>query len=1652
MTEALAIVNKLLHESVDDPGQYLDWLGRKEELGGLENVGFGILIHTSPEDLIEQNAQEDGIPTDQPFWDKINADVERIERNALAVLGEAGITVSSEGHDGHTQALAATGWLMQKNAYDEDKRLGILKGILATMEGEAPSTSSGTMNHILPGATEKLYQGVSEFGYLIDVTIEFFGNELKEWAELNLTESLPLVHGEDLPESIDLDDPTSFLSNYRNKHYFLFYDLKKNKPKKPTKFSKYGGIYVGIYSTLEAALNFAKKRKLVNRNSFAWIEEHAEATPGPDTPENAILSNEATGQIYSITPDYQAVLRQSKIKEAVDIDHPPEQPLQNLPVDLPRILTRLAFFMARGSYWKEHGPYLFRINLHPNNRHVFQFWHKTFGTTATASLPNDLFYDTYEGVLKRIKDQPFADASTILHDLLPKIRESSIDADPVTYLNQIHDYDDLARDLTNYGLFVQRTKHWGRWIILAGAAYWAINSKTGEALTPEFFERQLDRFVADLGITQSHFKVNPPDAKGHIYYRLALPKSQITWETWQRFAINADPDVADEVPEWLPEGIEPFRQPDEISCGPSVIHMLNRALGQTNRSFEQIGKLTHTNRVWGSLPVFMTSALRKLGLPFEKRRITSTDQLTKELEGAVCAVLTSYEGIPHWILVTGLAGGNFTVNDPAEGAVVYTQERMAAALDRSTLSGLYRAVGFMLGTAYRLTCNVNEAIDPDDPEINVERHTAGLDLQAIMRRLGFSPLTQLKTDYSPFEVWIKQIGNREWRVWPTAITNVYEVTRLERPAKYVQVGRGRRYGQWSEKNRFLCHVSELEQQLREEGALTEAFDPDAPEPAIERFAQNTEQAELKLEATINAALQRFDHEVERRGIEDCFDCINLADNLAAEIGNEMAEQAGYPNGSDEFDWVVSAVNDRASVLFPDPDTLEAGEPPPVQEEQDIDPETYVKSQPLEVLARVTDDTTGESVRFNCAAWFEQASLEQVLTLAREEWQRGYAADEVARFFSDTTLQGFFERENSGFEVRISIEDAQRWIEFNRPEWMQHFDPDNLMAPLQEAAADPDDPAVNVERHMASMDAGKILTGLGFNEWWPSWKCADPTYMGWQKWNRGLKWFVQRKNEDTPQTFEVRVSQMRITPGVPFHDYVQVGGFTCHVGELETKLRSALQQPKSIFFLQEATDPDDPSINIERHTADLDLEAVLTKLGFVYDEESRAWQLDAGYRRVKVWPTEVPQVVTFAVGELRRDRFPGSDWYSIEMDRSNIHITKLPARLRSRGLVSESQSKETVDYPAVWVTGRIFIGPSHYHIVSQLQGNGIDVSDAHHGWWTSHCRFLDSDSDLNDLIELDPRFAERSGEDPGVRGEELPKAKQLTGVRQVHEGLDDPTSEYINSTFDIAAILKRLGYTEEINEKGTKGWYKIIPRHLGELMIYVDRRGAGMEPNPEDVIYDIGVYTGESKQWKPGPFLWGKSTLQIEPNIKRLEQMIKAGHIDMRELGEALSMPDPDDPEMVLKAHEQGQIGPELKRLKFTPSKTKKSTTYRIHGESVSPHFWFKVMEAYGHKHAFYVWFHTNGFHVDVWSALDNKWHQGHPRLDVHPRTAGHAALILRDLYDALKESTEANLPLEQEWKLLHTRIRHHNQWYYDLAKNLNQHQRWHQALRGRAVR
>lgn len=131
-----------------------------------EEISFGFAIHTTNEDTIRAQAEDRALELTDAVWEQLNNDVGQLERNALKVLKNCGITTRDEGH-GFDGDLVGTAW-----AGAEGKRN--LNQWIET-DGEAFTTTTGKLADVYKGAAVDLWQGVSEMGeQLLDVHIDFF--------------------------------------------------------------------------------------------------------------------------------------------------------------------------------------------------------------------------------------------------------------------------------------------------------------------------------------------------------------------------------------------------------------------------------------------------------------------------------------------------------------------------------------------------------------------------------------------------------------------------------------------------------------------------------------------------------------------------------------------------------------------------------------------------------------------------------------------------------------------------------------------------------------------------------------------------------------------------------------------------------------------------------------------------------------------------------------------------------------------------------------------------------------------------------------------------------------------------------------------------------------------------------------------------------------------------------------------------------------------------------------------------------------------------------------------------------------------------------------------------------------------------------------
>lgn len=102
---------------------------------------------------------------------------------------------------------------------------------------------------------------------------------------------------------------------------------------------------------------------------------------------------------------------------------------------------------------------------------------------------------------------------------------------------------------------------------------------------------------------------------------------------------------------------------------------------------------------------------------------------------------------------------------------------------------------------------------------------------------------------------------------------------------------------------------------------------------------------------------------------------------------------------------------------------------------------------IPVHAVVKTDDGSNQAEFDASPWFEQASDDQIIKLANEGFENGYESDYVAQCCSDfdEDVKKFFEyheqineinekhcRDAIGFDCQINRDDAEKWINENRP--------------------------------------------------------------------------------------------------------------------------------------------------------------------------------------------------------------------------------------------------------------------------------------------------------------------------------------------------------------------------------------------------------------------------------------------------------------------------------------------------------------------------------------------------------------------------------------------------------------------------------------------
>lgn len=1741
MGDPIELVNKLLEgvdDNVDAPEPYLDWLGQKVDTGPLKDIRFGAYIHLSDEETIRENASEHGIDVDNPaFWEEVERCMAIMESNCLQLLRESGLHVSDEGHD--ESARVASVWI---DTEEEDRRLALLKAVINWSEGDWPSTTSGTMDYAFgANTTQRIYQTTEDAARFIDVTIEFAGTDaLVEWSKLNLNEA---VKG-------NPDDPDVFLRHYvprmQGRLMIEFNAIKPHFPDAPANWYRENVDATLMFrynkpeymrSLMQHAYTYNRTREdragieqVTYRFRFENPQGHSlcrrfldEAGCSPATLQWVCETNapiwfyvsvkefnsymkmvypqvklkEALGQVtyeetdadelektgvvfhfgdnawgdcarhgdpylikldgkpvgwfqltdqnelnaIEILPEYQQQGIGTEIVRQLYGDQPDPSALTSTPASKAgaKLLKRfgidaevyeadeeadpkayldavtgwidtfmragmthddsaghegqwwIKWRMAGNHYWiivSTRKPYWMQVlandALYGTNRfqRTFEFKTDVKDTDQKAlvawfqrvyRLINDTVrherdqdYTVGERLQKRIEayyedfkkaedrrrmtgealDDPEMqryvdkvvsepcfhcntdlnrpgsvvrtyvgrDGTTqtlpghydavgyyesddtppdsfwewVTHADLPEdcdtcaacgkstlnpnrnLRQEGVD-EPEQYLHNIYDWETIREKLENYGLsfYPNEFQPWGRWVVIKGFAYWAVYSKDPEKYLPQsFFREQLEKFCKDMGFTVYKIQTfNEPPVP--VEFKLAIPKIQVdvsSWEQAQRML--DDPDFRERRQvhdlinrDWLPESAEADDVDDPKA---DALRLMANAPMRYNE-LRQWTPYIHVPRgSWANPEDYYFTV-------FIVPVFTNTGRLSKA---------NSYRG---WLRMK-----QFTNENPP------TWEQRVAAVNAvvpDQLPGFYasklKKQGYQVGMAWepyedKFYDNLIEALDPDDPGANIERHSAALDIQGIMQRLGFEDMSAK----SNFEHWGKTIGNIQWRVSASSTPFVYLVERLERPAEKVQVGRGRRWGQWSIVNQFTCHVTELEQQLREEGALHEAFNPD-------------------------------------------------------------------------------------------------------------------------------------------------------------------------------------------------------------------------------------DPDVNVGRHMASMDIDAIMQRLGFSERKPTWNCADPEYRWFEKFVRGLKWTVIRASDDTPQIFDVAVyrpGKVQTSSG-PLIDYNQIGALKCHVGELETRLATALQgrvQENGVPLPPE----DDPANALEQHAQRVEqgekdaLDSIINMA--VEDFETRVrLQGVVNWKRADQLAAEVGDQwaatgnyangsdeydwVVSAVNNRASEMFPSAPVEEAVDDPSpESYIRKLPIPVKAtisgeRDGVRQDQEFDAepyFDYLAREgdIEAMLELAKCDFHsdypadLVGQFFSDGV-LEDF----------FRDNlESGFEVYVDFDDirRWVEHNKPEwyPMLWPGDMP-------IKEAADP-DDPSAFIQHMETDWRKILTQYGWKVQPHTERTSFSLEYPDRVWGEgwpMRIYA-HHGWGPEPefdyihpdpdNPnidaEDEAYEVWLRDHPvgrrdinfpdyiafqfgrehyrrievplnklasfcSRFVQGAKKVVGTETVASVHQGRGLDTMLyEVGQQVARELQiplkESVDAPPEDEPTDVIKQHEKGLLLPEMERLGFTFRRERGVET--IYGDEI-PRWWYKTYEAPDQsRHALNIYFwggQTPEVQANVYDGQNNQWFKhGEDHSPKSPaQNQAHLSAIVRDLDAAMQRNAPLNLPPPQEFEAIKRVIAHHSQWWED---------------------
>lgn len=1632
MADAKAIVNKLVEAEPDpdSPEPYIDWLGQKVDTGPLDKIRFGAYIYTTDEDTIRTNAEEHGVDVEnQDFWDAIERDMAIIEANALRILREAGLHVSDEGHS--ENARVASVWI---DTDEEDRKLALLKAVINWAEGDWPSTTSGTMDYAFGAhTTSDLYNNTSEIAQFIDVTIEFTGTDaLVEWSKLNLNEA---IKG-------DPDDPEVFLKSYvprmLGRLLIEFNVIKPHFPDAPTNWYRdnVDGMDLFRYNRVGEMREVMRQMKEYNRQrgERAGIDQVTYRYKVPNPQGHSIVRRwldkigcpptviqwacETNPPIwfYTRVKEFnhymQMVYPQVKLDPVVEADEEAD-PKAYLDAVTGWIDTFIKAGMTadtseghEGQWWVKWrlGGAHFWIIVHVR-RPIFMQVQVNDALYGRNYMQRTFeFRQSHNNVDQKLLVQWF---QLMYRSINNAVKYDRNEPDIVAKLiKKIEGYYDDFKAKQDRG-------------------------RLGEALDDPEMQRYLDMVTPEQclhcgnDLTKRHTVVRK-------YYDRNLRSHELSghYEGSDGYWTNDEQPSANLIA--ILPSVATF---DDICqrCGTNTAQPVRH-----EESVDDFDPKGEAMRLMANAPL-RYNELRKwrpyIHVPRDNFHNPENYYFTTLIVPVFTATgrLSKAHSWHGWLRMK-----EFTYDNPPTW-----EQRVAAvnALVPRYLPGFFpdklRKRGFQVGVPYEpyegkfYTTDVQEALDPDDPGVNVERHIASMDIDQIMQRLGFSERKPTWNCADPEYRWFERFTRGlKWTVIRASDEepHIFEVTLYK--LGNTQTVNGLSLPDYQEIGRIKVHIGELEARLgrairgRKVREAAELPPEDDPADAVERFAKHTEQVEADaLDSAINMAIEEFEIRVRLRGIDNAKD----ADQLAAEVGNQYAEMAGYHNGSDEYDMVVSAVNNACGEMFPGQWEDYA---PPVQEAKAVEwtPER-VRDMVYNMFVQDGDITQKEAETYLAAYTPESANqLYQICV----EINRNIIDDaKIAQL--------------TGIAVNV-IRQANADYAATLKDMTKHIKVDE--------AVDPDDPEAAIRHAPIQVRAwavgfhGQHQTQVDFD--------AGPYFDALANEENGLEMMINLAKEGFAMSNEAdRVAAwFSDTTLQDFFKNNTEMGYETHMSQNDVKRWVEHNKPDWYPYLwpkdtmvdkgydiAEAVDPDDPEAYVR--SMETDWRKILRKHGWKPDPHGEHLHFTLEFPDL-VWKRPVRIWATHGWAEPPEFHYEHPDPNDPDIDAEDAAYDewlKQPGndefeRIRNRD----------VAFPD--------------YVVFQFDIESYRRIEVPVGKLDTFCaRFV---REAKNIVGTETVAKVHAGQ--GLVQMLWEKAKEIARglkipLRESHEPPVpvppeddiDPKAYSMDLPQRMASYVK-VNSNEEAEQRAIEDYEQAKGKVFKVPYLMAWKESDTIEVHGDFVVRVLATdIMDDILRWHDEYLdpVWEVEVLDGPPEDMELLKDTRSHYIDATSytvtgkvppLSEAeVPVPPEDEPTGVIKSHEKGLLLPELERLGFTARREKGQEW--VYGDEI-PRWWYKVYDE-ANRQALYIYFwggQTPEVQANVYDKLAQAWFK-HGE-DSSPRSPAqsqaHLSAIVRDLDAAMQRMTPLNLPVAEQYEGIKRVLAHHRKWWDDTLDYLIQ--------------